>query len=206
MYEHKDGITVRKIRQADLAALLVLKQSSWWGTHTSPILNEDDQLRWYQNLATNCFVLVGEKDASVASISIISDVDWIARTAKISGSVLEEFRKKEVIEACCAAQIDFAFEMLNLHKLEAEVINYNLPAQHYEIGYLGFSLEGVKRESVYKCGHYFDSLILGLLRSEWENQPRIKSYNGSCNVGFDLTTAEKLVQRSYRFLVKRGEL
>lgn len=204
MYKHKAGVLVRKLVREDLPILLKLRQENWWGTHTSPILNIDDQNRWYEKMPSNYYVLIGEINSQIATVSIISDIDWIARTASISGSVLPEFRQKDTVEACCAAEIDFAFEMLNLHRINAEVLEYNLPAQQYEIGYLGFVVEGRKRQAVYKCGTYHDSIVIGLLRSEWQAQPRIAGYQGSCNATFDPILVDKLKDRSAKYLLGKG--
>lgn len=204
MYKHKNGVTIRKLNQDDLSKLLSLRQQNWWGTHTAPILNIEDQYRWYEKLPSTSCVLIGEVNDEIASVCILSDIDWVARIANISGSVLPEFRKKDIVEACCAAQIDFAFEMFNFHRINAEVLEYNLPAQQYEIGYLGFVVEGRKRQAVYKCGSYYDSIVIGLLRSEWQAQPRVVEYKGSCNTLFDLLLVEKLKNRSAKYLQGKG--
>jgi RimJ/RimL family protein N-acetyltransferase len=86
---------------------------------------------------------------------------------KISGGMFDPFRIHGVTKRCCTAQIDFAFEYFNLHRLEAEVLELNVVAQVYEIDYLGFKIEGRRRQAVYKLGSYYDSLVIGMLREEW---------------------------------------
>ncbi len=69
----------------------------------------------------------------------------------------------------CAAMtlaLDFAFQELNLHRLQLTVFAYNAPAiALYEK--LGFQREGVYREFLYRDGQRYDMFLYGLLRREW---------------------------------------
>lgn len=59
----------------------------------------------------------------------------------------------------------FAFEMMNLHRIQLEVIDGNDRARHvYEK--IGFRHEGTLREAFYKAGSYRDIHVMGLLRGE----------------------------------------
>jgi RimJ/RimL family protein N-acetyltransferase len=204
MYDHKDGISLRKVASHDLRILLALKEESWWGTHTTSILNSDDQEKWFQNLSQRELFMMAEKEdpnrkfCPQRGVACYTNIDPIARTLDISGSILKEHRKPEIVQPAFAAGLDFAFEILNAVRVNAEVLAFNSPAQKLEIDYLGFEIEGRKRKSVYKSGRYYDSLVLGLLREDWEKQERVKKYNGSCNLNFDHEKAEVLSQRSIR--------
>lgn len=193
MYCHKSGIVLRKIEKSDLADLLKMKQESWWGTHKTSIINYDDQSRWYENIPSNQLFLIGEIDKPVG-VAVYTGIDWINRCLNISGSVYKEHRSTCAYSGFCAG-LDFAFEMLNMHRVEAEVLEYHLTAQKLEIDILGMKVEGRKRKSVYKCGKYYDSIMLGMLRSEWEQHPRVLQYGDSCNKNFSHKKFEKLMKR-----------
>ncbi len=61
----------------------------------------------------------------------------------------------------------YGFEELALHRIGLEVYAHNLRAQRaYEKA--GFVLEGKRRESYFSGGRFYDTLIMGVLRSEWE--------------------------------------
>jgi RimJ/RimL family protein N-acetyltransferase len=63
--------------------------------------------------------------------------------------------------------IDHAFLTLNLNRVWLEVFEYNQRAMRcYEK--LGFRHEGRLRQHVYRDGRYWDSLVMGILRSDWE--------------------------------------
>ncbi len=193
MYQHKSGIELRKLERADLPLLLELKKESWWGTHQVSILNADDQVRWYESLKD--LVLIGCAQGQPVSVGIISQIDWISQSASISGSVCLNHRSGDIATRAAIANVDFAFEMLNLRRLNAEVLEYHIAAQKIEIGTLGFRVEALRREAVYKAGQFYNSIILGLLRDEWLQQPRVVGYDGSCNLQINHDAYKKLIER-----------
>ncbi|HEU4964435.1 MAG TPA: GNAT family protein [Bacilli bacterium] len=61
----------------------------------------------------------------------------------------------------------FAFQELNLHRVQLTVFDYNRPAiAAYEK--MGFTKEGAFREFLHRDGKRYDMHLYGLLRSEWE--------------------------------------
>lgn len=63
----------------------------------------------------------------------------------------------------------FAFDELNLHRVQLTVFSYNERAiALYEK--LGFQREGVHREHLQRDGKRYDMYLYGLLRSEWEER------------------------------------
>jgi RimJ/RimL family protein N-acetyltransferase len=194
MYVHKNEVLLRKIERQDLPSLYCLKANSWWGTHKTLISNQDDQLKWFESIPTDQIVLVGEIKCKPIGVAVYTSIDFISRKLQISGSIYHDQRNHSIAGFC--AGLDFAFEMLNMNRVEAEVLEYHLPAQMLEIKKLGMKIEGKKRKAVYKCGRYYDSLLLGLLRSEWENQERVKKYNGSCNSNFNVELIDKMITKS----------
>lgn len=59
------------------------------------------------------------------------------------------------------------FETLNLHRIKLRVFEFNERAiKVYRR--LGFVEEGRLRQESYQAGRYWDTLVMGLLRSEWE--------------------------------------
>ena len=61
MYHHKTGIWLRKIERTDLSDLKNLKNESWWGTHNTLLINDDDQIKWFENLSSKDLFLIETK-------------------------------------------------------------------------------------------------------------------------------------------------
>ncbi|TGA99386.1 N-acetyltransferase [Sporolactobacillus shoreae] len=67
--------------------------------------------------------------------------------------------------------LHYAFHELNLNRVSLDVIEYNAWAIHaYEK--VGFQHEGRMRDAVLRDGKSYDRLIMGILRSEWEELNR----------------------------------
>jgi RimJ/RimL family protein N-acetyltransferase len=65
--------------------------------------------------------------------------------------------------------VQFAFEDLNLRRVEADVGAFN-DASVGLLESLGFQREGARREAAYYRGDYYDMLTYGLLREEWDGR------------------------------------
>jgi len=205
MYAHKDGIKLRKLHKGDLHSLLKLKEESWWGTHSTLIVNIEDQLKWYECISHNQLYMIAENsDNKPIGIACYTEIDWFGRSLNISGSIYKEFRKMNAVKCSFSCGLDFAFEVLNMQRVGAEVLETHSAAQHLEIGHLGLKVEGRRRKSVYKSGKYYDSIMLGILREEWEDHDRVKKHKGCCNVNFDHEKAQSCINRFNR--VMSGEI
>jgi len=204
MYDHKDGVSLRKMHKGDLFMLLGLKQESWWGTHQTIICNIEDQQRWYESIPSNQLFMIAMKNGESIGISVYTDIDYINQSLNISGSILKSKRGDyELVKAAFSCGLDFGFEMLNMRRIGAEVLEYHAAAYKLEVGHLGFKVEGRRRKAVYKCGEYYDSICLGLLRDEWNQQDRVKSYGeDGCNMNFNSVRAVSLSNRLNQDLEK----
>jgi RimJ/RimL family protein N-acetyltransferase len=204
MYHHKSGIQLRKLERRDLVELLDLKQESWWGTHGTPILNMEDQVQWFNELSPNTICMIAMipsphcTDRWLEMGVAVYEIDHANRCLRLSGSVFKQHRNEEKVKKAFEAGLDFAFEMINVDRVEAEVLEYHLPAQHLEIDHLGFTVEGRRREAVYKCGRYYDSIMLGMLRREWLANTRVMALGSTCNKNFDHDTMNKMIERANR--------
>jgi RimJ/RimL family protein N-acetyltransferase len=75
----------------------------------------------------------------------------------------------------CQALCRYGFERLNLHRIYLYVAEYNRSAiRLYER--LGFHTEGRLRDDIFQDGRHYDSVIMGLLRSEF--MPRAQRGRG----------------------------
>lgn len=68
--------------------------------------------------------------------------------------------------AALARTLDMVFGELEMHRAWANVPEYNKPALRM-CEQLGFSLEGRLRGTRFKDGHWYDSIVLGMLAEEY---------------------------------------
>ena len=185
MYKHKNGITLKKLEKSDLVDLKNLKNESWFGTHNVVFVNDQDQERWFSNLNSNSamFLIAYNTQGEKVGLYKIQNIDWINRKYDSAHDVFESQRGKGYSKPVLEAGVDFGFEVLNMNRIDTEVLENNL-ASYRSALYVGFVQEGVKRKCIHKCGSYLDSNFLGILVDDWKELDRVKSYNGVCNLSY----------------------
>jgi len=185
MYKHKNGITLIKISKSDLEELKNLKNESWFGTHTISFVNDTDQEKWFSNLDSNKTLILKALNNNNEFVGVykINNIDWVNRRYDSAHDVLENFRGKGYSKPVLEAGIDFGFEVLNMNRIDTEVLENNIASLKSAL-WVGFKQEGVKRKCIHKCGQYLDSIFLGLIKSDWMLLDRIKNYQGVCNISY----------------------
>lgn len=114
--------------------------------------------------------IIAEKETEeyIGQIDLIK-IDWINRigTLGIVIGTKDNLIKGYGTEAIKLIQ-EFAFNRLNLHKLDLEVRAYNeIAIRCYEK--CGFKEEGRIRENFFTDGKYTDTLFMGILKREYKN-------------------------------------
>lgn len=184
MYIHKNGITLIKIDNEDLEVLKNLKNESWFGTHTTSFVNTHDQNKWFNSLdSNNQIILKATSSNYFIGVYKISNINWINRSYDSAHDIIKEFRGRGFSKKVLEAGVDFGFEVLNMNRLNTEVIENNIASLKSAL-WVGFEKEGIKKEAVYKCNGYLDSIVLGIIRTNWIKLERVKNYNNLCNISY----------------------
>ena len=125
------------------------------------------------NKATDTFLFAARSLDNDELIGYV-ELDGILWTHRVSGVSIAIGETKhwgqgygyEVMQLA----LQFAFDELNLHRVQLTVFSYNERAiALYEK--LGFQREGVHREYLQRDGTRYDMYLYGLLHSEWEGRP-----------------------------------
>jgi RimJ/RimL family protein N-acetyltransferase len=97
-------------------------------------------------------------------------IDWKNRVG-ICGITIGEkdFHGKGYGTEAMKLLVEYGFKTLNLNRMQLETYEFNTRAlKSYQK--VGFIEEGLRRKAIYINGSYHDCIMLGLLRSEWENK------------------------------------
>lgn len=124
------------------------------------------EIRVENDETTNQFGVCLADTAQLIGWIALTHVSWTNRCAELSVYIGESTRRGESygVEAI-GILLDYAFDELNLHRVELEVVSYNEPAKR-AYRKLGFVAEGRKREYGERDGQRYDLEIYGLLASE----------------------------------------
>jgi ribosomal-protein-alanine N-acetyltransferase len=117
------------------------------------------------------FAIVLRDGDRMIGTSGLHDMDFRSRRATFGMLIGEpsEWHKGYGSEATRMV-LDYGFGTLNLNRVQLEVLENNVAGiRAYEKA--GFRREGVLRQHHYVDGAYVDTLVMGILRSEWKPSP-----------------------------------
>jgi RimJ/RimL family protein N-acetyltransferase len=105
-------------------------------------------------------------DAVIGFIQL-DGIQWSHGVAWLAIGIGEpDYRGRGYGGEALALALQFAFQEINLHRVQLTVFSYNLRAiRLYEK--LGFQREGILREALLRDGARHDVYLYGLLRAEW---------------------------------------
>lgn len=124
------------------------------------------ETRLYTGPMSNHYVFRIEKGGILIGEIRLQRIKWINCKAEISLYFAKPHRSKGFGKEAWTALVNFAFSRLNLHRLEAEVFEYNEAGKRL-FESVGFIEEGRLREARFSNGKYFDIICYGLLKSEF---------------------------------------
>lgn len=161
------NLSFRKLSSEDLSLLLELKNESWFGTHKISILNIEDQIHWYQSLdknphTPNNLFLIAEDNNLKIGVFKFNNIDWYNRRADVGWDIFKKYRGKGYGINLVSSGVKFANQLLQLHRLTAEILITNLPSIKCAEK-AGFILEGTKKQEIFRDKKYIDNLIYGII-------------------------------------------
>lgn len=127
----------------------------------SYILNNESDIS-----RVDLLIYTKDEDKLVGEV-VINDIDSHARIASLRIAIFDylDFNKGYGSEGIILA-LGYGFGMLNLHRIELEVFDYNERGLHvYEK--IGFKKEGVKREAGFFNHKYHDIVCMSMLSKEF---------------------------------------
>ena len=120
------------------------------------------------------FLLIAP-DGRIIGESVINQIDWEARSANYRICIFHSNECGRGIGSWAVHMTrDFAFETLNLHRLELDVFSFNPRAEKAYIA-AGFKREGVLRDAIWNGNEYGNDILMALLEDEWRTIKGIES-------------------------------
>jgi RimJ/RimL family protein N-acetyltransferase len=112
-------------------------------------------------------IAVKESQEYIGQIDLYK-IDWKNRFAFLAVVIgRKEYLGKGYGSEAIRTIQKFAFEELNLNRIELEVYEYNERAYKCYLK-CGFSEEGRYRKKIYRKGKYLDAICMSILRSEYK--------------------------------------
>jgi RimJ/RimL family protein N-acetyltransferase len=168
-------VRLRAVEEADLPQLHVwANDEDLWanlGGWRFPS-NFESLKAWFAGLASDPlnhrFVIETKEERQVIGTANLVSIDWKNRNAThgmLLGSA--DMRAKGYGLDTVMAVMRYAFDELNLERLDTDIIEYNAASLALYIGKCGWTEEGRMRRWHFRQGRYWDKVIVGVTRDDY---------------------------------------
>lgn len=166
-------VTLRPATQEDLPLLFrfftdesVAGKFQWIGFRGEPA--KELERRWHENsllAGDECYLVVAVEDGTCTGW-----VNWrrVGRFGNFEMGIhlFPEHRGRGIGTEAQRLLVEYLFNTTTVHRIEALTEVDNLAEQH-ALERVGFSREGVRRGATFRDGAWRDSVLYGLLRTDW---------------------------------------
>jgi ribosomal-protein-alanine N-acetyltransferase len=121
---------------------------------------------WRTDQAYNLFIFTHD-ETLVGGASLSSLRRGVSETASLGYWIGEPFARQGYMTAALPLILDFSFDRLRLHRVEAACLPSNIPSRSLLVR-AGFQHEGYARQYLCIEGKWQDHLLFAILREDWE--------------------------------------
>jgi [ribosomal protein S5]-alanine N-acetyltransferase len=122
---------------------------------------------WRSDQAYNFFIF-SHDDELVGGIGLSNVRRGVSETASLGYWVGEPFARQRFMTAALPLVLDFSFERLRLHRVEAACLPTNVPSRAL-LTRIGFQQEGYARQYLCIAGKWQDHVLFAILREDWRS-------------------------------------
>ena len=141
----------------------------------------DSMAQWFAGLKNDQlnhrFAIETLEDKQLIGTANLVAIDWKNRHAfhgMMLGSTTS--RSKGYGLDTVMAVMRFAFDELNLERLDSDIIEYNQPSVRLYVGKCGWKEEGRLRRWHFRKGRYWDKIMVGIIRDDYARLIADKPY------------------------------
>jgi RimJ/RimL family protein N-acetyltransferase len=168
------GITLRELRQDDAASLLTLLTTEEVTRFISPPPTTIEGFERFIAWASRereagrylCFAVVPDGYDTAVGLFQVRQLDPMFGTAEWGFAIGSAFWGSGLFMTGAELVIDFAFEVIGVHRLEARAAVHN-GRGNGALRKLGAVQEGILRKSFLRSGKYLDQSLWAILQEDW---------------------------------------
>lgn len=134
-------------------------------------LSRKDEEKWYSSFSNtdkSIRYLIEDFQGNRVGLTGIANIDMKNGCAKMAGiRISPDVQSKGLATDAYMSIFNFAFNELRLHLIETSAFDDNIASLKFQEK-LGSKREGIRREAIFKNGHYKNVVTLGCLKSDFE--------------------------------------
>jgi len=133
--------------------------------HDNSFFSLDETREWFiKNNPLFFIIFINDQKIGYFRTSNLSHTN---KNIYIGADIHKDYRGKGYSKKAYKKFIPYIIEKYNLHKINLEVLSTNKIAINLYLS-LGFKIDGIKREEVFRDNKFIDSIVMSLLKKDWE--------------------------------------
>ena len=165
---------LRAVEEKDLETLLHWRNIESFRVNFREFreLNLLEQKKWFEKTSSSqndfMFSILDKKENLIGACGLLY-IDWIIRSADFSFYIGkdESYVSGSHSEDAALSLINYGFGVLNLNKIWMELYEFDQEKINFFTKKFGFQEDGRLRQNCYSDGSYHDSLIISLLKKDF---------------------------------------
>jgi len=157
-------ITFRELQRNDLTFLLDVRNECRAMLHDDSEFTLAQAQDWFDVERPRFYLIL--KDGVPIGYFRTSNWDEKNRTVYVGCDLHKDHRGRGLAQMAYQVFLRFVFDELGMNKVSCEVLDIAVRSRHLKLR-LGFTIEGVKRQEVWRNGTYLNSTMMSMLRSEF---------------------------------------
>jgi len=157
-------IAFRELQSNDLPFLVDVRNACRTMLHNDAEFTLTQAQEWFDTKRPRFYIAAHEG----SPIGYFRTSNWSEanRHVYVGLDLHADYRGKGLAQAAYRVFLPYLFEDCGMNKVSAEVLEHNQRSRRLHQR-LGFALEGVKRQEVWRDDRYLDSLLFSMLKSEF---------------------------------------
>src|SRR5688572_16435099 len=160
-------MSFRELNRGDLSFLVEVRNECRDMLHNDAEFSLAEAREWFDRERPR-FYIITDKDAPIGYFRT-SNWDDRNRHVYVGCDLHKDYRGKGLAQQAYHTFLRFLFEELGMNKVSLEVLEHNERARRL-YDRLGFKLEDVRRQVVYRGGRYLDSRLMTMSRLDFKSR------------------------------------
>lgn len=171
------NVGLRAVEKADLKVLRDWRNIPEFRMHFREVreLSLVDQEEWFEGLQKTktinyMFTIVDLKTGEPIGAAGLLYINWVIRSADVSfyiGDNKKYIGNDGIAEEAVNLLIDYAFGVLNLHKIWMELYEFDNQKIEFFTNNFQFKQDGLLRDNCFHNGKYYNSLIISKINNNF---------------------------------------
>jgi len=159
-------LAFRKLKESDIPLLIEIRnECAEEFLHDSSIFTKEESLKWFKETKPDYYAIT--LDGKMIGYFRVANYSKKNGFLYLGADLHKDYRGQGLAYKSYLRFIPFLFEKYNLNKICMEVLTTNLRAFNLDTK-LGFKIEGLKRQEIFKKTKFIDSIVMSMLKSEFK--------------------------------------